>query len=81
MNKIVSADKVCFKGCIGDLLHNFKSETAFVGKCGEGKDDSVYLISHKQVISLIEPQYRWDILTCPVTVKYFVDLEIIVKKK
>lgn len=57
-------------------------ETAFIGKCGDGPDNHLYLIVSDDMIVLAEHPHRvWIIPGCSVGVSYFVDIEITTVRK
>ena len=55
-------------------------ETAFIGKCGCGPANSLYLITYKAVIQADTPNYKWG-GAAQVIVDRFVDIEITIKEK
>jgi hypothetical protein len=49
--------------------------TAFIGQCGEGPANSLYLITYNQIVLANDPHDTWT-SDCAVEVARFVDVEI-----
>lgn len=62
---------------VSDLGRGYK-HTAFIGQCGSGPINSLYLITYDCVVLALEPRKTWGNLA-DVTVDRFCDVEIIEK--
>ena len=61
-----------------DIVHK---ETAFIGECGSGPPDSLYLISFGTIILASNPKITWS-NNPDIFINRFVDIEIsIIEKK
>lgn len=59
-----------------------KKETAFIGKCGNGPENSLYLINYECICLASNPlRDSWNTDICPVLVKEFVDIKITITKQ
>ena len=62
--------------------NNFEtSATAFVGACGNGPENSLYLITYDNIFLAGDPRHSWSGRGCTVRVDTFVDIEITIKEK
>jgi len=60
---------------------NQKKETAFIGQCGNGPENSLYLINYGNICLASDPlKWVWNSVDCPVSVKEFVDIKITITK-
>jgi len=50
--------------------------TAFIGRCGDGPTDSLYLVTYSGIVLANDPGRTWTYHDCDVTAKHFVDVEI-----
>ena len=78
MTPIPPAKKFVWTGQIRDLIgDNFKNEkSAFIGTCGCGDDETLYLITYECISQASNPRSTWDALSCSVEVIRFVDVNI-----
>lgn len=62
---------------VGDLIRTNYSEhaNAFIGKCGFGPPNSLYIVTYDSIILASNPGKAWD-REANVTVDRFVDLDI-----
>jgi len=75
MNKVIKGTKVSSKKyTVGNLCKSCK-ETAFIGKCGGGPEDSLYLITYEGIVLAFDPKMTWND-SANITVNRFVDIEI-----
>ena len=67
---------------ISDLYgQNFETfATAFIGKCGNGPENSLYLITYDNIFLANDPRQSWSGRSCTVKVDTFVDVEITIKE-
>ena len=68
---------------LGDFcFNNYKaSVTAFVGTCGNGPKNSLYLITYDSIFLADDPYQSWSSKGCTVFIDEFVDIEITIKEK
>lgn len=68
---------------LGELIDDYYSESknAFIGECGNGPTNSLYLVTHSSIVLLENPSLVWSDFDCQVCVYKFVDLEIIMHEK
>lgn len=59
---------------------NQGEETAFIGKCGDGPENSLYLINYKSICLASNPVRTWTHERCRVWIKEFVDIKITITK-
>jgi hypothetical protein len=59
----------------------YKNETAFIGKCGDGLDNALYLLCYGTIVEAKNPRYTWDSDDCSVEIHRFVDVDITVREK
>lgn len=64
-----------------DRTDNGKSETAFIGRCGNGPENSLYLITYSSVVLATNPQRDWCDDYCQIVINRFVDIVITIKEK
>lgn len=50
--------------------------TTFIGQCGSGQENDLYLITWDRIVLLSDPVRSWSTQSCPVQVDQYVDLEI-----
>ncbi len=58
-----------------------ESRTAFIGKCGAGDDEELYLVTYDCIVKAKEPKVTWAYKGCEVKVTRFVDVNIIVVER
>ena len=63
------------------ILKNNGKETAFIGQCGYGPENEVYLITYSGIMVANNPKRCWINNDCSVYVDKFVDIEMIVREK
>ncbi len=75
--------KWVWTGQIGDLIGgNFKNvKSAFIGTCGAGEDDTLYLVTYECISVAGEPGTTWKAMGCSVEVIRFVDVNISVVER
>ena len=56
-------------------------ETAFVGSCGNGPTNSLYLIAYEGIFLADDPMKYWSGKNVTVKVDTFVDIEITIKER
>jgi hypothetical protein len=62
---------------VGKLYRDFSNENAFMGKCGNGPENQLYLIGWNSIFLASDLTVRaWSDRNCPVTINEFVDIEI-----
>ena len=65
---------------LNDVCHS--GETAFIGKCGYGPENALYLISYGHIVLASNPLHQtWSSYGCIVVVERYVDIEINVMEK
>ena len=76
MNTVIYNKKNEYR--VKDLLYNNlgRNKTAFIGRCGNGPDNSLYLIFYSRIVLAEDPGRVWENHDCPVDVDRFVDIEI-----
>lgn len=60
------------------LRNNPKGPTAFIGRCGKGPDNELYLVTYDTIFLATNPFSAWDTPVCSVYINKFVDIEITV---
>ena len=60
---------------------NRATEQAFIGRCGDGPEHSLYIIGYDFIFLAGNPTQSWTSPLCPVVIDRFVDLEITIKEK
>ena len=64
------------------ILDGHKSpETAFIGRCGNGPKNSLYLIAYEGIFLADDPIKYWSGKNVTVDVVAFVDVEITIKER
>lgn len=67
---------------LGELiLCNGGVETAFIGRCGCGPRNELYLITYDKIIKADEPKHSWESEGCSVYINQFVNIHITVQEK
>jgi len=74
MNRVTTKTKSSRKTKLQAVVDS--GHTAFVGRCGNGPEDTLYLISHRKIIQADAPNRCWSCNECDVVVDRYVDVEI-----
>jgi len=74
MNKVALKTESKVKTTLKDVVAS--GHIAFVGECGCGPADSLYLIVGDVIVQADHPVQRWSVPSCTVIVDCYVDVEI-----
>lgn len=81
MNTITNSKKQAVRTTIGQI-RELNNETAFIGKCGSGPENELYLITYGSIFLASDPRKKqWSSLNCEVYVDRYVDVEIKIVEK
>lgn len=78
----VERKNVASKMTLGDLIDdNYKQQkNAYIGSCGNGPQDSLYIVGFDRIFLAEDPENTWDDPECSVYVDKFVRIRIIVEE-
>lgn len=63
-------------------IRESNNETAFIGKCGSGPENELYLINYGSIFLASDPRKKqWSSPNCEVYVDRYVDVEIKIVEK
>ncbi len=58
--------------------NNFsQKKSSFIGKCGNGPRDTLYLICYSCIVKADDTHKLWDLPRCPIYVQRFCNIKII----
>lgn len=66
---------------VGDSTGYRDRHQAFIGQCGNGPRNTLYIVGFNQIYQASDPYESWSSLDCEVVVQEFVDLVINIKRK